>query len=467
VDLTRDQIVTITGGRAHGANDGAGPPVARGFGFDSRTLVAGAGFVALHDVRDGHDFVGDAFARGASLALVEHAPPGVDGPLVIVDDTRAALRALAVAARERLTPAVVIGITGSAGKTSTKDLTAAALRPGFAVHASAASFNNEIGLPVTLLSAPEGTEAVVLEMGARFAGNIHELCAIAVPVIGVITNVGLAHAEHLGGPTGIAAVKGELLDALPAGGLAVLDADSDHLPALRVRSAAPVLTVGSGAAADVRISEVRLDADLRPTFRLDSPWGSAESVSLAVRGSYQAANAAQAATVALHLGVPLDAVVAALGGAATAAWRMELAAAPEGFVVLNDSYNASPTSMRAALESFAQLPVAGRRIAVLGEMRELGELSAREHRRLGELVADADVVALVVVGTGTDELAAAAAARGVEVHDVADPEAAVAIVRKLARPDDAVLIKASRAVGLERVAQSLTVGTADAGRDVR
>jgi UDP-N-acetylmuramoyl-tripeptide--D-alanyl-D-alanine ligase len=467
VDLTLDEIVAITGGRAHG-NEDRGTAIARGFSFDSRTLVRGSGFLAVRDVRDGHDFVADAFARGATLAVVERVPDGVDGPLVVVEDTLTALRSLAVAVRARLESATVIGITGSAGKTSTKDLTAAALSPGFAVHASEASFNNEIGLPVTLLSAPPGSEALVLEMGARFAGNIRELCAIARPAIGVVTNVGLAHAEHLGGPIGIAEVKGELLDALPRDGLAVLDADGESVPLLRARSAAPVITVGSRPGAEVRISEIRLDRELRPTFRLDSPWGSADAVRLAVRGGYQVANAAMAATVALHLGVPLDAVEASLAGATTAAWRMELATAPEGFTVLNDSYNASPTSMRAALDAFAQLAVAGRRIAVLGEMRELGDLADREHARLGDRVADADVVALVVVGSGTHELAAAAAARGVEVHDVADPDAAVAMIRKLARPGDAVLVKASRAVGLERVALSLTEApVADLGGGAR
>lgn len=464
MDLTRDEIVAITGGRAHG-DEGDAPALARGLSFDSRTVVPGSGFVALRDVRDGHDFVADAFARGASLAVVERVPDGVLGPLVVVTDARAALYALAAEARRRLEPATVIGVTGSAGKTSTKDLTAAAIGTRFVVHASESSFNNEIGLPVTLLSAPPDTEAVVLEMGARFAGNIRELCAIALPAIGVITNVGLAHAEHLGGPRGIAEVKGELLDALPAHGLAVLNADCDGAAYFRSRSPAPVVTVGSSPDADVRISAVQLDGELRATFRLDSPWGSADAVRLAVRGGYQVANAAMAVTVALHLGVPLDAVVASLASAATAAWRMELATSPEGFTVLNDAYNASPTSMGAALESFRELAVRGHRLAVLGEMRELGDLAASEHARLGGLVADADVFALVVVGPGTGELAAAASARGVEVHDVADHDAAVAMVRKLARPGDAVLIKASRAVGLERVAQLLTDGAPDADRE--
>jgi UDP-N-acetylmuramoyl-tripeptide--D-alanyl-D-alanine ligase len=216
-----------------------------------------------------------------------------------------------------------------------------------------------------------------------------------------------------------------------------------------------VLTAGTDPAAEVRASDVRLDPGLRPTFRLDSPWGSATQVRLAVRGAYQAENAALAAAVALDQGVPLDAVVAGLATAGGAAWRMELVRTDDGLVVLNDAYNASPTSMRAALESLAALPVSGTRLAVLGEMRELGPLAASEHAALGDRVADAGVTALVVVGPGTDGLAAAAAARGIDVHEVDDHAAAVTAVRSVARPGDAVLVKASRAVGLERVAAAL------------
>jgi UDP-N-acetylmuramoyl-tripeptide--D-alanyl-D-alanine ligase len=455
VDLTRDDVATITGGNA------IGPDVTTsGFAFDSRTLRPGMGFVALRAERDGHDFVSDAFARGGTLAVVERVPEGVTGSFVVVDDVHTALRSLGVAARDRLPDATVVGITGSAGKTSTKDLTAAALGAAFSVHASAASFNNEIGLPATLLDTPTGTQAVVLEMGARFAGNITELCAIARPSIGVITHIGLAHAEHLGGRDGIAAVKGELLDALPTDGLAVLSADDEYVETLRARASAPVLTVGQAVGADVRASGIAIDADLRATFRLDSPWGSAD-VSLAVRGAYQVANAAQAATVALHLGVPLDAVVAALAAAGTAAWRMEVATSADGVVVLNDAYNASPTSMGAAIDTFGRLPVAGRRIAVLGAMLELGAIAGAEHARIGELLADADVSTLVTVGPGTEELAAAAAGRGVTVHRTPDRDAAIHIVRTMVQPGDAVLVKASRLVGLEQVADALLQTRAD------
>ena len=190
---------------------------------------------------------------------------------------------------------------------------------------------------------------------------------------------------------------------MPADGLAVLNADCAHLETLRSRSVAPVLTTGAGPEADVRASDVRLDSELRPTFRLDSPWGSSPEVRLAVRGVHQVTNALQAAAVALRLGAPLAAVVAALASATTATWRMELTTSNEGVVVLNDAYNASPSSMRAALETFGRLPVRGRRIAVLGEMRELGEIAAVEHAQVGELVADARGAVLVTVGSGIDE----------------------------------------------------------------
>ncbi|HEY3722008.1 MAG TPA: UDP-N-acetylmuramoyl-tripeptide--D-alanyl-D-alanine ligase [Acidimicrobiia bacterium] len=453
MDLTRDDVAAITGGRPVGP-----AAVARGFAFDSRTLEPGQGFLALRAERDGHEFVAAAFARGAALAVVERVPDGVDGPVVVVDDVAVALRALGVAARDRLEPASVVGITGSAGKTSTKDLTAAALAPALRVHASSASFNNEIGLPVTLLDAPTDAQAVVLEMGARFAGNIAELCAIARPSVGVVTHVGLAHAEYLGGPEGIARVKGELLVALPADGLAVLNADCERVDMLRALSAAPVLTVGTGRTADVRTSDLRVDAELRASFRLESPWGVAPEIRLAVRGAHQVANAAQAATVALHLGVPLDAVVAALAAAETATWRMELIESDDHVIVINDAYNASPSSMRAALETFGRLAPPGRRIAVLGEMLELGPIGVDEHARVGDLVADAGVAALVTVGAGTDELAAAAKARGVEVVAVADRDAAVSVLRTMVLPGDAVLVKASRLVGLEAVAAALLAG---------
>lgn len=450
MELTRGWVAAVTGGQV------AGPvgsePIGDGLAFDSRELAPGEVFVALVDARDGHDFAADAIARGAAFAIVERDVPGV--PTVVVADTRRALTELARAGRDRL-GARVVGITGSVGKTSTKDLTAAALRAGLAAHAAPASFNNEIGVPVTVLGAPDATDVLVVEMGARFPGNIAELCELVAPEIGIITNLGITHAEHLGGPEGVAAVKGELLDALPAHGLAVLWAECDASAGQRTRSAAPVITVGTDTAADVRLSGLQVDAELHARFHLETPWGSGPVV-LGVRGAHMAVNAAQAATVALHLGVPFDVVVGALAASEISGWRMRVDDTPEGVRVLNDAYNASPVAMVAALDALVALPATGRRIAVLGEMRELGDVAEAEHARVGAAVAERSVDVLVAVGSATDPLAEAAGARaGLEILRATDAAHAADLVGGLARSGDVVLVKASRAVGLELVAAAL------------
>lgn len=449
MELTRDWVEEVTGGSA------AGPvtvePVGHGVGFDSRTLGPGEVFLALRDVRDGHEYLGAAHARGAAFSIVDR--PVAEFPVVEVPDVRRALRALGVAARNRLA-ARVVGITGSVGKTSTKDFTAGALRAGLRTHAAPASFNNEIGVPVTLLGAPDDVDVVVVEMGARFAGNIADLCDIARPDIGVITNMGIAHAEHLGGPEGVAAVKSELLDALPADGVAVLSADCATSMGRRDRTIARVITVGADPSADVAVDDVEVDADLRVRFRLHTPWGSGP-VTLSARGAHQAANAAQAAAVALVAGVEFDAVVAALAEVEVTGWRMRLERSAGGLVVLNDSYNASPVAMEAAIEALAGIPVSGRHIGVLGEMRELGEWSDEHHAAIGRACARTRLDLIIAVGAATAPLAEAARAGGVTVHEVTDASAACALASELTRPGDAVLVKASRALGLEIVVAAL------------
>ncbi len=446
MELTREWIAAVTDGRLAGPDVGSGTGIA----FDSRALEPGQVFVAVRGDRDGHEFVADAMSRGAAFAVVDRTVPGF--ATVEVADVRAALVQASTAANRRL-DATVIGVTGSVGKTSTKDLTAAALRAGYGTHAAPASFNNEIGVPFTVLGAPDDTQMLVVEMGARFAGNIAELCAITPPRVGVITNIGITHAEHLGGPEGVAAVKGELLDALPADGLAVISAECTGTAGQRGRSAAPIVSVGTTPDADVRVSELTVGPDLRPRFRLETPWGS-DIVTLAVRGAHQAMNAGQAAAVALHLGVPLGAVVDALAGAQATGWRMQLQESAAGITVLNDAYNASPVATVAAIRALADLPVTGRRIAVIGDMRELGRWSESEHARVGAAVAAAGIDVLVAVGNETGPLADAAEA-AVVVHRAADAESARRLVVELARRGDAVLVKASRAIGLEVVARTL------------
>jgi UDP-N-acetylmuramoyl-tripeptide--D-alanyl-D-alanine ligase len=464
VELSARELAEITGGVLLAGDADA---VATSFAIDSRSLEPGACFVAVVAERDGNDFVPDAFARGARIALVssvsEFDVP--DGAAVVrIGDAFDALARLGGAARTALGDIVVVGITGSAGKTGTKDLTAAALAAKYAVHASPGSYNNEAGVPLTLLGAPEATEALVLEMGARSQGDIAALCAIARPTVGVITNIGLAHAGRLGGRAGVARVKGELLEALEPTGTAVLDAGDPETPGLLTRTAASVLLVsvdGNGDGdgdGDVRATDVVLDAHLRPRFRLASPWGSGE-VALSLRGAHHVVNASLAAAVALSSGVRFDDLAAALAGVQPAPSRMEVARSAEGVLVLDDAYNANPSSMAAALEALVRIEVSGRRLAVLGEMRELGELSAAEHAALGDLVGTAPIDALVAVGAEAAPMAEHARARGVAVTEVPDAATALEAVSGFVHAGDAVLVKGSRAVGLELVATALR-GTA-------
>ena len=456
--LTLGEIAAITAGRLSDADPDI--PVTS-FSIDTRTLRPGALFVALRAERDGHDFVADALDRGAVGALVSRPVEGVG--LVLVDDTATALTALGRAARDRLAGTPVVGITGSTGKTSTKDLTAATLAPAGPVGASPVSFNNEIGVPLTLLSAPDGAAAVVVEMGARGIGHIATLCAVAAPTIGVITNIGMAHAEFFGSREEVARGKGELLEALPTDGHAVLCADDDMTPGLAARTSATVLTTGAAAGADVRISAVQLDEELRPAFHLDTPWGSADVPPLPVRGAHQAGNAGFAVAVAGIAGVRLEDAVAGLAGAVGSPLRMDLRRSPSGVVVLNDSYNANPTSMAAALDALAKLAAkaggegsGGRRFAVLGPMAELGPHATAEHHRLGKLVAVAGVELLIAVNA--PDLAEGARASGTDAVDVTSAEEAVNALAGHLQSGDAVLVKASRVAGLERVAAALLEG---------
>ena len=440
----------------------AGDP---GTGFDSftndtRALLPGACFVALRDSRDGHDFVGAAFAAGAAGAIVSRIPEGLAAAatagrhtIVRVDDPARALMAVASVARSRLSDVRVVAITGSTGKTSTKDLTAAAVGAGLVVHANPESFNNEIGLPLTVLGADDLTQILVTEMGARFAGNIAELCAIARPEIGVVTNVGLAHAEHLGGADGVIAVKGELLESLPRSGVAIVDGDDGATPRLVARGVAPVLRCGSGPGVDIRLTRCTLDDELRASIVAKTPWGPV-ATRLGVRGAHQATNALFAIAVAGWLGVAPDLIAAGLAAASGSRWRLELERRADGVAVLNDVYNANPTSMAAALRALVALPSTGRRIAVLGEMRELGSHAADAHREVGELAGRLHIDAVVGVGEWGAAITAAAESVATRV-DVADAAEALGAVRTIVQPGDTVLIKASRAVGLELVAAGL------------
>jgi UDP-N-acetylmuramoyl-tripeptide--D-alanyl-D-alanine ligase len=358
-------------------------------------------------------------------------------PGIEVADTGDALMALAGWARSRITVPVV-GITGSVGKTSTKDLVAAALRSKLRVAANERSFNNEQGLPVTILGASDDTEVLVLEMGMRGIGEIARLCAVARPDVGVVTAVAAAHTERVGGIEGVARAKGELIDALPDHGTAVLNADDALVAAMAGRTSATVVTFGRSPHADVRVESVRLDGLARPTFVARTPWGDV-TLTLAVSGAHMAVNAAAALAVAGGLGVDIDDAGDALGAAHLSPMRMQVVPTAAGGVVINDAYNANPTSMRAALDALVGVD-AQRRIAVLGLMAELDDPDAA-HREVAEY---ARALGVEVLAVGTDRYGS----------DPLEPDD-VAVVLGPVDAGTAVLVKASRAAGFESIVEAL------------
>jgi UDP-N-acetylmuramoyl-tripeptide--D-alanyl-D-alanine ligase len=406
-----------------------------GASIDSRTIQSGQLYVPIVAERDGHAFIPAALEAGAAAYLTAREPVG--GRAIRVPDTAAALLSLGRFARGRVGGA--IGITGSVGKTTTKDLLASCLVSTFDIAASRLSFNNELGLPLTLLNAPDGARWVVLEMGARSAGQIEQLAEVARPDVGVVTRVAKAHVEYFGDLDGVARAKGELVAALPASGLAVLNFDDPRVREMASLSDCPTLGFAVVGNADVRADKVTLDEDLRARFRLSSPWGRTE-VRLAVHGAHQVANALAAATVALWCGVPTETVAAALETTLSAPLRMELCHAPGGPVLIVDCYNANPTSAEAALCSLAALP-GERKLAVLGLMAELGDQSKSEHRRIALV---AEELGIEVVGYETGLYG------GARVTGVDD---AVALLRTMG-PGDAALVKGSRVARLEDVVRA-------------
>ncbi|MFT5202823.1 MAG: UDP-N-acetylmuramoyl-tripeptide--D-alanyl-D-alanine ligase [Candidatus Aldehydirespiratoraceae bacterium] len=428
---------------------------------DSREIAehpdrASSLFVPLLAERDGHDFV---VTSGAAVTLSSRAAADlgdIDSPLVVieVDDTARALTELGAAARARLDGQIVVGITGSVGKTTTKDLLASIFAADRPTHASVRSFNNEIGVPLTILRAPDATEALVLEMGARGIGHIAYLCSIGRPTIGIVTTVGLAHTSEFGSVEGVAQAKGELVESLPPavdGGIAVLNADNPLVAAMASRTSARVVTFGTGPVAPgdhVSARDITLDDELVPSFRIESPWGSADVV-LGARGIHLVDNALGAAAAALASGVPMEAVIIGLATPVISPMRMSLVRTDRGTRILDDSYNANPMSAEAALRSLAALPVTegsgGRRIAVLGEMAELGEISAAEHARIAKVAADLGIY-LISVGASDYDADAQASDIPEALRLLAAPSLGAPI-----GPDDALLVKGSRVAGLERL----------------
>ncbi len=462
IAMSLGELATVVGGQVAAGDDPRLVVDAPAY-LDSRTPVPGGLFVAIAGERvDGHDY-----------AAGQHAVLGsrpTESPTVVVHDPVAALGRLARHVADRLA-IPVLALTGSQGKTGTKDLLAHVLADRAPCVATAGNNNNELGVPLTVLRADTSTEHLVVEMGARGVGHITYLCQIAPPTVAAVLNVGTAHVGEFGSTEAIAVAKGEIVEALPADGTAVLNLADPRVAAMGARTRAGICGfgpadgagVGAGVgAADVTFSGVELDDLGRPSFVLGHRGRSAH-VRLGLTGAHQVHNATAAAAMALAVGLDLDEIAASLSSARSPSrWRMELTERADGLVVLNDAYNANPASMRAALEALATLGAHGRRtIAVLGEMLELGEGSPAAHREVGRAVADLDVAVVVAVGPGARGIAEGArevATWSGQVVSVAGRDEASAWVGNNAGGRDAVLVKASRGAALEAVAASLLEG---------
>ncbi len=463
--LTAEDLVAATGGTLLHRS----PRAVRGGAVDSRLVVPGCLFVALPGERtDGHRFLGAAVAAGAAALLVSVPPDAAgleavgDVTVIHVADALAGLQAVAAAWRTRFDP-LVVGITGSLAKTSTKDATAAVLGAAMTTLRTEGNQNNEVGLPLTLLRLGPEHRAAVLEMGMYVGGEIATLAALGRPTVGIVTAVAPVHLERAGSLAAIADAKAELVEALPAAGTAILNRDDPRVLAFRSRTRARVLTYGLDPGADVRAEAVVSRGAHGMSFDLvaRAPRPARFHVEIGALGRHSVQNALAAGAAGLVAGVPDERIAAGLAtpwGRASA-HRGAVVEAP-GLTILDDTYNASPPSVVAALEVLATLP--GRPVAVLGEMRELGAAHDEGHREVG--AAAARVAAeLVVVGPAAAGIAAGAIGAGMEphrVHAVADRDEAIALLRTLLRAGDAVLVKASRGAALEAVVDALGTGTA-------
>ncbi|MEU6066620.1 MULTISPECIES: UDP-N-acetylmuramoyl-tripeptide--D-alanyl-D-alanine ligase [Streptomyces] len=455
IALSLAEIAAVVGGQTHDIPDPSVQvtgPVVR----DSREVVPGSLFAAFAGERvDGHDFAAAVVEAGA-VAVLASRPVGV--PAIVVEDVQAALGALARHVVGRL-GATLVALTGSAGKTSTKDLVAQVLRSKAPTVFTPGSLNNEIGLPLTALSATEETKFLVLEMGARGIGHIRYLTDLTPPRIGLVLNVGTAHIGEFGGREQIAQAKGELVEALPEDGAAILNADDPLVRAMASRTQAKVILFGESAEADVRAENVRLTDSGQPSFRLRTPSG-ASDVTMRLYGEHHVSNALAAAAVAHELGMSAEEIATALSEAGSLSrWRMEVTERPDGVTIVNDAYNANPESMRAALRALAAMGKGRRTWAVLGKMAELGDEALAEHDAVGRLAVRLNVSKLVAVGDREASWLQLGAYNegswGEESVHVSDAQAAVDLLRSELRPGDVVLVKASRSVGLESVAQAL------------
>ena len=466
IELSLGEIAEATDGTVC---DGEPTTPVRGAAFvDSRRVTKGGLFVALRGEHvDGHTFAGAAVRGGAAGVL---ATRRVGCPAVVVDDCLVALGRLTRIVVDKLPDVRIVAVTGSQGKTTTKDLIAAILEQGGPTVAAEGSFNNEIGVPLTALRATPRTRYLVVEMGARGMGHIAHLCEMTPPNVSVVLNVGVAHLGEFGSQERIAMAKAELVEALAGDGTAVLNATDPRVAAMSTLTSARVLTFGAAVNADVQVRDLDVDGSGHPRFDLVHT-SERRHVTLPLVGAHQAINAAAATAAGLACGLRLDVIAGVLSTVTERSrWRMEIRERPDGVTVINDAYNANPDSMKAAVETL--VAIARRRgpevrtWAVLGEMRELGGCSRREHEAVGRLVARSEVSRLVVVGDQANPLHLGASQEAGWEGDsvlVPDVEQAVRLVGGQLRSGDIVLVKASRAAGLERVAEGLLADSAPLG----
>ena len=461
IPLSLMDIAQITGGRLHGVDDASaaalvidGPVVT-----DSRQAGPGGLYIArIGEQMDGHQFVAPAARAGAVAAMTTREVD--DLPCVVVEDIQGGLASLARAVVDQHPDLTVIAITGSSGKTSTKDLLASVLSSAAPTVAPAGSLNSEVGVPLTVFRVTPRTRFLIVEMGARGVGHIDYLTRIAPPSIGIELNVGTAHVGEFGSREAIAVAKAELVQALPPTGLAVLNADDPVVRAMAGKTTARVRLVGTGPEADVRATEIILDDRGRPSFLVATPQGGAQ-VTLPLHGEHHVGNALAVVAASLECGLALTDVVAALATAMPASrWRMEVTERPDGVTVVNDAYNANPDSMRAALKALVAMgggrgrddaTPTHRTWAVLGSMLELGEDSTTEHDAIGRLAVRLNISRLVVVGDTARPMATGAQHEGSwgdEAVWVPDADAAYDLLAEELRPGDVVLFKSSRDAGL-------------------
>jgi UDP-N-acetylmuramoyl-tripeptide--D-alanyl-D-alanine ligase len=435
MQFTTSQIANVTFGELKGEEK-----VIQAVTQDSRKVTPECLFIPLISERDGHTYIDEALSLGAAAYLTQQEPK--EGTSIHVENTSTALTQLGKSARFSL-HVPVVGITGSVGKTSVKDMTNAVLSQQGEVHASLNSYNNEIGVPLTLLNAPEKSSFLVVEMGARKEGDIEDLSKIVYPDIGVITNVVESHTEVFGSLDSISDTKGEILDRLPSEGCAVLNADVDEVMQQSSRTRARKLTFGK--LGEVRASSVKFDENLNPDFVMETPWGRTE-IKLNVAGEQMVSNALAAASVGLAAGLPLEAVAEGLSCVELSPLRMEIVISSSGITVINDTYNANPTSMKAGLDSLALLPNTGRKIAFLGFMAELGGNTPEAHMGIKR---HAEQVGVEVIAVATDLYGDS---RVVDLED-----ALTEIEDMKLGKNDALLFKASRIVGLETIANKIII----------